>query len=144
MAWSKLSRQERGYGAAWDRVRKIVRARDHDICQVCEKAGRLGVVSNIVDHIMSKENAKRAGWSEARTEHPDNLQVICEPCHLIKTEAEQGKQKHVRVTIGLDGFPIEDAATECFTGVRGGRNLPEVAHTGPLGAPPFINVDKKT
>ena len=105
MAWSKLSRQERGYGAAWDRVRKVVLQRDAGLCQVCARAGHLGVVSNIVDHIFSKENAKSAGWSAARTEHPDNLQVICNPCHLIKTEEEQGKKKHVKVVTGLDGWP---------------------------------------
>lgn len=106
MAWSKLSRQERGYGPAWDRVRKVVRARDADQCQVCLKAGRLGVISNIVDHVISKENAKRAGWSAERTEHPDNLQVICHPCHLVKTEEEQGKKKYAQITTGPDGWPV--------------------------------------
>lgn len=106
MAWSKLSRQERGYGAAWDRVRKVVLLRDFHLCQVCRKNGR-AVTTNIVDHIMSKENAKRAGWSEARTEHPNNLQCICAPCHDIKTEAEQGKTKHEAVVIGPDGWPVE-------------------------------------
>ena len=107
MTWSKLSRQERGYGAAWDRVRKVVLARDAGQCQVCRKAGRLGVISNIVDHIISKANAKRAGWSETRTEHPDNLQVICEPCHLVKSENEQGKKKQPAISFGDDGWPIQ-------------------------------------
>lgn len=107
MAWSKESRQSRGYGKEWDRIRPVIRARDHDLCQPCLKAGRLGVVSNIVDHIMSKANAKRAGWSEARTEHPNNLQVICEACHLIKSEAEQGKTLRIKVATGADGWPIE-------------------------------------
>ncbi len=106
MAWSKLSRQERGYGAAWDRVRKVVLLRDAHLCQVCWKNGRRAVTSNIVDHIVSKENAKRAGWSEAKTEHPNNLQVICLPCHEIKTEAEQGKVKRPRVEISEDGWPV--------------------------------------
>lgn len=108
MAWSKLSRQARGYGAEWDRARKEIIARDMGLCQPCLKQGRT-TKYHAVDHIVSKEIAKARGWSKERTEHPDNLQCICKPCHLVKTEEEQGKTKRPQPKrIGVDGFPIED------------------------------------
>lgn len=105
MAWSKLSRQERGYGAAWERVRKVVLERDRGLCQICLKRGAY-TTANIVDHIISKAKAEVLRWSAERTEHPNNLQVICHPCHLVKSEEEQGKKKRPSVTIGPDGWPI--------------------------------------
>jgi 5-methylcytosine-specific restriction protein A len=105
MAWSKLSRQARGYGAAWDRVRKLVMIRDCGLCQVCERAGRLGVAAHAVDHIVSKAKAEAMRWSQARIDDPVNLQAICDPCHLVKTEEEQGKKLKPRVTVGPDGWP---------------------------------------
>jgi 5-methylcytosine-specific restriction protein A len=107
MAWGTKSRQERGYGAAWDRVRKVVMTRDAGMCQPCRKAGRLGVLAQAVDHIISKANAAKMRWAQARIDHPDNLQAICDECHKVKTEAEQGKRFQPKVAIGLDGFPIE-------------------------------------
>lgn len=106
MAWSKLSRQERGYGKEWTRVRKVVLERDAGLCQVCKRAGRY-TPGNTVDHIISKAKAAAMKWSQARIDDPMNLQTICEPCHAVKTEAEQGKTKRAAVTIGLDGWPTE-------------------------------------
>ncbi|ATQ75077.1 HNH endonuclease [Massilia violaceinigra] len=106
MAWSKLSRQERGYGAAWDRVRKVVMERDGGLCQVCLKAGRYGVIAYAVDHIISKAKCAALRWSDARTDDPSNLQAICAPCHEVKTEAEQGKAKRPKVVIGIDGWSV--------------------------------------
>lgn len=107
MAWGTKSRQERGYGAAWDRVRKQVMQRDAGMCQPCCKAGRLGVLAQAVDHITSKANAARLRWSQARIDHPDNLQAICDGCHKVKTEAEQGKKKRKHCVSTLaDGWPV--------------------------------------
>ena len=109
MAWSKLSRQARGYGAAWERVRKVVLARDCGMCQPCKRK-HMATPGNIVDHVVSKAKAAALRWSQARIDHPDNLQTICKDCHDVKTEEEQGKTKHKAVRIGVDGFPVEDAA----------------------------------
>jgi 5-methylcytosine-specific restriction enzyme A len=107
MAWSKESRQSRGYGAEWDRVRLVVIARDKGLCQPCLAKGRVSAF-RAVDHVVSKAQAKKLRWSPAKTDHPDNLQCICEPCHSEKTEVEQGKKAPVaRVAIGLDGWPVE-------------------------------------
>lgn len=106
MAWSKLSRHERGYGKEWDKVRKVVMERDGGICQVCLKASRFGIIAQAVDHIVSKAKCAAQRWSQARTDHPNNLQAICRSCHDIKTENEQGKKKRKRTVPGPDGWPI--------------------------------------
>ncbi|PIL41879.1 hypothetical protein CR105_27380, partial [Massilia eurypsychrophila] len=104
MAWSKESRQSRGYGAAWDRIRKLVLARDFGLCQVCIKQS-VYTPANIVDHVTNKAKAATLKWSQARIDDPLNCQTICKPCHDVKTEAEQGKKKRPVVKIGLDGWP---------------------------------------
>lgn len=81
--------------------------RDAGLCQVCVKIG-IYTTANIVDHIVSKANAAAMRWSQARIDDPLNLQVICKSCHDAKSEAEQGKKKRERVTIGLDGWPITE------------------------------------
>lgn len=106
MAWGSESRQKRGYGKEWEALRKQVIQRDKGLCQPCL---RKGIVTKFyaVDHITSRAQAKRLGWSKERTEHPSNCQCICDPCHLQKTEEEQGKTKRAPLPqIGLDGFPV--------------------------------------
>ena len=95
MAWSKLSRHERGYGAAWDKLRKVVMARDKHLCQACLKSGRV-TVGNHVDHILPK--------AKGGTDDLTNLQVLCAPFHEAKTTCENGGT--VKQAIGLDGWPI--------------------------------------
>lgn len=105
MAWSKLSRQERGYGAAWDKVRKVVLARDCGLCQVCAKAARV-TPAKAVDHIVSKAKGEKLQWSQARIDDPSNLQSICDPCHAAKSLKEEGKSE-ARAAIGADGWPVD-------------------------------------
>jgi 5-methylcytosine-specific restriction protein A len=45
-------------------------------------------------------------WARAKTDHPSNLEAICDPCHAVKTEAEQGKRKRVKRAAGPDGWPL--------------------------------------
>ena len=68
--WLTGSRQSRGYGADWQRVRKIVLERDGHLCQCkhCKTEGRTSIATE-VDHIVSRANAKAMGWSKERTEH---------------------------------------------------------------------------
>lgn len=109
MAWGSKSRQERGYGAEWDRLRKKVIERDKGLCQACIKEGRV-TPGKDVDHVVSRARAKQLGWSKERTECLANTQYLCRPCHLAKTEREQGKTKHApRPTYGADGWPIEQS-----------------------------------
>lgn len=103
--WPTSSRHERGYGAAWDKQRRRILARDHGICQPCLKQGRVHIGTE-VDHIVSRAIAHARGWASDQTESDDNLQAINSACHKIKTDAEQGRTTKQRPTIGLDGYPI--------------------------------------
>lgn len=97
MAWSRESRHARGYGTAWDKLRKRILQRDRDLCQPCLAKGHVKPASQ-VDHIKPK--------AKGGTDADDNLQAICTPCHEAKTITDAGgKQK---VTLGLDGWPVQD------------------------------------
>ena len=76
--WQKErgSSTQRGYGYAWQKLRKVVLIRDKYLCQVCLKAGRL-TSATTVDHILGKA---AGGMDEL-----DNLQSLCDPCHHQKT-----------------------------------------------------------
>lgn len=106
--WHNTSRQSRGYGKEWDRVRAFVLDRDRGLCQCkqCTAEGRPTIATE-VDHIVSRAQAQRQGWSTEQTEHPSNLQAINKQCHKRKTTEETGGQLKARKKIGLDGFPID-------------------------------------
>jgi 5-methylcytosine-specific restriction protein A len=106
MAWSKLSRHERGYGAAWDKIRARIMARDCGLCQPCRKQGRI-TIATAVDHITSKAKAAKLKWTQEQIDADSNLQAICKPCHDAKTAEEQGKKLRTRVRIGADGWPVQ-------------------------------------
>ena len=79
---SRGTRQERGYGTEWDRLRKIVLRRDRGLCQVCLAERRVGRAF-AVDHIVGK--------AQGGTDDLDNLQSICKAHHAIKTAREGGR-----------------------------------------------------
>lgn len=93
------SRHERGYGSKWDRLRKVILARDRHLCQAC-LPNRVTPGTH-VDHIKPK--------AKGGSDDPDNLRVLCRPCHDRKTIADQGKvPRKTRRATALDGWPIED------------------------------------
>lgn len=107
MAWSKESRQSRGYGAEWEKVRRRVIERAKGMCEQCMLEGKV-VQGKDVDHIVSRARAKVLGWSKAKTEAMSNLQYLCRPCHGKKTAEETGRTyREPKPAIGLDGWPIE-------------------------------------
>lgn len=107
MVWSKESRQSRGYGADWEKVRLVVIERAKGLCERCQREGRV-TAGKEVDHITSKAKARAMGWSQAKADHPRNLQFLCTPCHRKKTTEETGRTyREPRPTIGLDGYPVE-------------------------------------
>lgn len=108
MPWSKESRQSRGYGTEWTKIRKVVIERAKGMCEMCAAEGRVAMGKD-VDHKVPKAKAKRLGWSDAKMDHPSNLWYICKPCHLSKTAAETGRTLRPKVEIGLDGWPVEKA-----------------------------------
>jgi 5-methylcytosine-specific restriction protein A len=78
------SSTERGYGAAWARLRKVILSRDKGLCQPCLKIGRYRPAQQ-VDHIVSKTS----GGTDAES----NLQSICLDCHQAKTAREAAEAK---------------------------------------------------
>ena len=84
-SWSsrrKGTTTERGYGADWRKLRKLVIKRDGGLCQPCKRNGRLFSFDDI-DHI----NPKTKGGTDALS----NLQCICKPCHKTKTSAKDNR-----------------------------------------------------
>jgi 5-methylcytosine-specific restriction protein A len=75
------SRHARGYGAAWDKLRLSILARDQHVCRcsTCTAMGRVRPATE-VDHI----TPKYAGG----TDDPGNLQAINTDCHKAKTQLE--------------------------------------------------------
>lgn len=106
MPWSTESRQSRGYGAEWVKIRKQVLERDGHLCQPCLKQNR-PTVAREVDHITSKAKAAKLGWTQEQVDNMQNLQAICHSCHLRKTTEETGRTYRPKVQIGLDGWPVE-------------------------------------
>ncbi|KAK1548907.1 hypothetical protein Q3G72_011785 [Acer saccharum] len=90
VAWSKESRQSRGYGPAWDQVRKVIIKRAGGLCEKCNAEGRLAIGRD-VDHKTPKAKAKRMGWSDAKIDDLSNLWFLCQPCHQKKTTEETGR-----------------------------------------------------
>lgn len=85
--WSKTSRHSRGYGTAWDALRRHVLDRDQGWCQWCKAQGA-AVRATDVDHIQPK--------SEGGTDMPENLQSLCPDCHKLKTQTDNRRQREKR------------------------------------------------
>lgn len=105
MAWSKESRQSRGYDSAWEKIRKVVIERDMGMCQECKRQGRV-TAGRDVDHKVSKAKAAQMGWREDQIESIANMEYLCVPCHKAKSAAETGRTYRPKVQIGLDGWPV--------------------------------------
>lgn len=95
MPWPTTSRQSRGYGAEWDKLRLRILIRDKHLCQPCLRQGRVHPADQ-VDHRIPK--------AQGGTDDEANLQAICTPCHKAKTAEEAGG----RPTVGSDpdGWPL--------------------------------------
>lgn len=78
------TRQERGYGAEWDRLRKQVMERDAGLCQPCARANTV-MVAYAVDHKVCK--------AEGGTDDLTNLEAICRVCHGVKTQVEAARAR---------------------------------------------------
>ena len=81
MAWPTTSRQSRGYGAAHDRMRKLL-LRTVVLCEECTRHGRT-TVGRIADHILPK--------AQGGTDDRGNYQLLCDDCSQAKTIAEKAQ-----------------------------------------------------
>lgn len=82
----KGTRQERGYGTAWQALRKDILLRDLYTCQMCGGSVGMHKGDAHVDHIIAKE--------KGGTDDESNLQTLCAGCHSRKTNAEDGGFGH--------------------------------------------------
>lgn len=92
MAWSRTSRHARGYGTAWDKLRKA-KLTDQPLCEYCLPS-RITAATE-VDHKTPKAKGGTDDW--------DNLASTCHTCHVDKTTRENGGK--VKQQIGPDGWP---------------------------------------
>jgi len=76
----KGNASQRGYGYAWQQLRKQVIDRDNHLCQAC-KANGIAKTGTHCDHIKPKAN----GGTDCMT----NLQMLCVECHNTKTAKER-------------------------------------------------------
>lgn len=98
MSWPKTSRQSRGYGAAWDRLRLRILRRDSYLCRCprCEKSGVVRAATE-VHHVIPK--------AKGGTDDPSNLVSINSECHRIISEADRGRRR--RPAFDARGNPID-------------------------------------
>jgi len=74
------SRQARGYGADWERLRDwFLRQPENVLCRSCEAAGRVTLAQE-VDHVVAFERP-----DDPKRLDPSNLQALCRRCHRKKT-----------------------------------------------------------
>lgn len=111
------TRQERGYGAAWDKARKRVMLRDCGLCQPCKRANLITIAAE-VDHIVNK--------AIGGTEDDDNLQAICGPCHETKTAQEAAQARGIQTirpsaACNTSGLPTDKRHP--WVGAGGGNKL---------------------
>lgn len=98
MTWHRTSRQQRGYGAFRQRVRKLVLVRDYFLCQACWRKGRPTPGTEVHHRV-----PKAAGG----TDDMANLETLCHPCHLEADAAALGRKVVKRCRVALDGTLIE-------------------------------------
>lgn len=99
MAWSRESRHARGYGTAWDKLRRRILERDFHLCQcpAC-RGGEIRVTpATEVDHITPK--------AQGGTDDETNLRAVNSECHKRITQEQMGRAYTPRRTVGLDGWP---------------------------------------
>lgn len=95
------SRHERGYGAAWVKLRKRILERDRHLCQPCLQSEPSRVTqAREVDHVVPK--------AKGGTDDETNLVAICTPCHTAKSAADRGATATPKRRITAEGWPTDD------------------------------------
>ena len=83
------TRQERGYGVHWQKLRSRVLAL-RPLCEDCERQGRIRA-ANEVHHIDGNPHNNTM----------DNLMPLCKECHSSRTAKEQGFARRVKGKKGV-------------------------------------------
>lgn len=106
-SWSDPRRgtaESRGYGSEWRKIRKQVLERDHYLCQVARKEGRIELASE-VDHIISKEEWRRRYGTLDGVDAISNLQSIGHDRHVEKTQREANAERVKNVSRETNNAP---------------------------------------
>lgn len=80
--WSRAAKDPKRYGYGWTKIRSVAMRRDGGLCQMCLKADRVTMASE-VDHITPVEHGG--------TDDLENLQSLCRDCHKMKTAYESAE-----------------------------------------------------
>jgi 5-methylcytosine-specific restriction protein A len=73
---------------------RVLRA--NPLCVACQRKGRTSIATE-VDHTVP--------LFKGGTDDEANLAGLCDECHKVKTADDLGQAP--RVTIGIDGWPVE-------------------------------------
>ncbi|WP_081845511.1 HNH endonuclease signature motif containing protein [Erythrobacter litoralis] len=92
------TRQQRGYGAAHDRMRRHL-METVVLCEHCLAKGRTTVGTH-ADHIIP--------LAKGGTSDRDNYQLLCRPCHGLKSLKDRGGTARPKLKFAADGWPIEE------------------------------------
>lgn len=85
------TRQERGYGTDWERLRRWFKTQPQSaLCRPCKAKGLIRAAGRDVDHIIPFD-----GLDDPLRLDPDNLQGICDDCHKAKTAAHANTMKAI-------------------------------------------------
>ena len=95
---SRGNRHERGYGAAWDKLRAHILQRDKRLCRSCIRLGIIRTATD-VDHIIRK--------ADGGNDDESNLQSLCRSCHKDKTRAENAGIEAKVSGCNASGIPID-------------------------------------
>jgi 5-methylcytosine-specific restriction protein A len=80
----RATRQQRGYGAAWQRARDAFLSAN-PLCVECLKEGKGPMAANVVDHIIPHKGDHTLFWDQE-----NNWQALCKRHHDAKTVREDG------------------------------------------------------
>jgi 5-methylcytosine-specific restriction protein A len=139
----RRSRQARGYGKEWDRIRPVILKRDTYLCRCddCERDGTIKPATQ-VDHRISKADWLRRFGNLDRVDDPSNLRAINAKCHERKSLREKGLT--VRSGADASGLPT-DPGHPWNLGARGGMVEVKVGTcSGPAAPVSFHRRDMQT
>lgn len=92
------TRQARGYGVDWQRLRLQILAAE-PLCRMCAEINRVTGATE-VDHIVPFN-----GIDDPLRLDPANLRPLCTPCHRKRTAVQASGQ--MLPGVGLDGVPLD-------------------------------------
>lgn len=118
------SRQSRGYGADWERLRERILRRDNGLC-TCDECRRTHAVraATEVDHRISKALWQLLHGSLAGVNAESNLGAINHQCHKAKTQREAQAARQGRLLELLPAGHPQRVASPTGSLLAGGQGM---------------------